>query len=176
MASFLPVAPHREAEPDSRLGVAGRHGSVKNGADVVVIPLQPPEPATLIVAGEKRCKTFTEGDERRGVATLDVVALAARGQLLRCEFTDRVQHPEPRLAIDLLGPYQTLVGEGHQPIEHVQPGELGRRSAYGLRAIELATSDEHRQPGKENPLTLPEQLVAPGDGTAQRLLPLRQIA
>ena len=176
VAALLPVAPHRVAKPDRRLTVAGCDRPVENRADVVMVTLQPAEPATLIVAGEEGRETFTESDERGRVTALDLGPLAARAQLLGRKLADRFEHPEARLPVALLGSDEALVREGHQPIEHVQACKLRGGSADRLRAVELTAPGEHRQPREEDPLTLGKQLVAPGNRTAQGLLPLRQVA
>src|SRR5205823_10136493 len=50
MSALLPIAPHREREPDRGVGVTRDRGPIEDRADVVVLALEAAEPATLIVA------------------------------------------------------------------------------------------------------------------------------
>ena len=92
------------------------------------------------------------------------------------ELADRVEHPEARLAVDLLGPDEALVGEGHQAVEDVEPSSsaAGPQTASALSSSQPPTNT--RQPGEQAPLACVEQVVAPGDRAAERLLALRQVA
>ena len=99
-----------------------------------------------------------------------------RGQLLGGELADRVEHPEAQAAVDLLGPDEALVGEERQAVDDVDAVELARRPADRLGAVELAAADEDRQPGEQAALARAEQVVAPGDRAAERLLALGQVA
>ena len=84
--------------------------------------------------------------------------------------------PEAGLAVDLLRPDEALVGEGHQPVEDLD-ADLRRPVRRRASArLELAAADEHGEPREQPPLALVEQVVAPGDRAAQRLLALRQVA
>src|SRR4029079_12269706 len=80
------------------------------------------------------------------------------------------------LAVDLLRSNQALVGEGHQAIEDLDAVELAGRSADGLGRVELAASDEDRQPSQEPPLPGVEHVVGPRNSPTPRLLALRQVA
>ena len=61
------------------------------------------------------------------------------------------------------------------PSRTSQPISLGR-PADGLGRFQVAAADEHGEPREKAPLALVEQVVAPGDGAAQRLLALGQVA
>ena len=95
-------------------------------------------------------------------------------QLLGGELVDRVELAEPGRALDLLGPDEALVGQRHDPVEHVDP-DLSGRAADRLRGVELPAADEGCEPPEQPLLALVQQVVAPGDRAAERLLPLRQV-
>src|SRR6185503_20361417 len=114
--------------------------------------------------------------ERGGVAALDGLALARRLELLGGELADRVEHPEAQAALDVLGPDEALVDEERQALDDLDAVELGRRAADGLGAVELAAADEHGQAGEQAALARAEQVVAPRNRPAARLLALGQIA
>jgi hypothetical protein len=99
--------------------------------------------------------------------------LPTRFQPLQPVLSDRLQHPEARLAVALLLAHQALVDQRRQPVEDVSfPG----RGADGLRGREGAAAGADRQPAEEGPLLSAQQIVAPADGVAQRPLPRRQVA
>ena len=91
----------REPDRHGRLGPGDR--PVEDRADVVVGELEPLEPAPLLVPGELR-----RGRARPGPRTTprwrasDRVALAARLEPLRGVLADRLEQPEPRLAVGRL--------------------------------------------------------------------------
>src|SRR5206468_9709123 len=173
---LLPVAPHRERDPDRRRGVARAHRPVQDRSDVVMVALEPAEPASLVVAGQLRGQRLREHYERLRVASFDLRSLAGFGQPLGGELPDRVEHPEPRLTVDLLDPDQALVGEGHEAVEDLDAVELAGRPADRLRAVDLAPADEHAQPGEQPALAGGQEVVTPGDRAAERLLSLGEIA
>src|SRR4029079_15417676 len=88
---------------------------------------------------------------------------------------DRVEQPEARLAIGrLLHLEQALVHERHQSIEDVTT-YLGRGPADRLDRGKVASGPEDRQAIDQPASARLEELIAPGDRSAQRLLALRQV-
>ena len=118
-------------------------------------------------------------DERHvpvAMARADELDLAVGLELLGGVRPDRVEQPEARLAVgDLLDLDQALVDERHQAVEDVA-AELGRRPADRLRRGEVAAAREDRQPVEQPPAAVVEQVVAPGDRAAERLLARGQVA
>ena len=146
VTALLPVAPHREAQPDRGVRVGRRHGPVEDSPDVVVIAFEAPQPPPLIGAGQQRRRHLGERDERAGVAPLDLCPLADVVEVLGSELPDRVEHPEARRAIAVLGADEALVGQRHQAVEDLQARQLGGGPADLLGAVELAATDEHGEP------------------------------
>ena len=70
---------------------------------------------------------------------------------------------------------QALVDERHQPVEDVAT-DLRRRTADRLGRREVAAAGEDGQPIEQPLPAVVEQVVAPGDRAAQRLLALGQVA
>ena len=142
-----------------------------------MLELEPVEPAPLVAAGQLAARP------RSASATYqsrwrrpDEVGLAARLELLRGELADRVEQPEPRLAVGrLLDLDQALVDERHEAVDDVA-AELRGRAADGLGRLEVAAAGEDGQAVEEPPPAVVEQVVAPGDRAAQRLLARRQVA
>src|SRR5260370_7762890 len=88
-------------------------------------------------------------------------------------FGDGLQHHETRLFCFLLGlPQQTFVDEGGHSIQHRDGRRLGVHSSTDrLDGLEGAATDKDGEPPEEPLLIGVEQLIAPLDGPAQRLLP-----
>ena len=110
------------------------------------------------------------------MAVADQVSLAVGLEPFRGVLTDRVEEPEARLAVGgLLDLDQALVDERHQAVEDVH-ADLGRRPADRFGRGEVAATGEDRQPIEQSLAAVVEQVVAPGDRAAQRLLTLGQVA
>ena len=174
VAALLPEAPDREREADRGPRVAGRGRTIEDRADVVVRPLELVEEPALLGAGEIRGDPLGERQEPGAVSRRNGVSLAALRQLLRRVGPNRVQHLEPRVAVRVDGPDQALVREGDQAVDDVHP-ELGGRPAHRLGCSKVDAALEDRDPVQQSPVALVEQVVAPGDRTAERLLPLGQV-
>ncbi len=174
VAALLPEPPEREREPCRDLGEWPRDRVIQGGPQVVVVAFQSIEPGSLVRTGQMRSGPFGEREERRGMPVADVVALATRLEHLARELRDGVEHHEARLVGRVVDAQQALVDERRQPIEHVE-AQVRTRAAHGLGGLEVAAAAEHREPVHEAPATLVEQVVAPGDRPAERLLPLGQV-
>src|SRR5262245_16392284 len=103
-------------------------------------------------------------------------ALVASVEHLRGELPDRLEEREPRgLAVEVLRADEALIGERREAVEHVD-AEVLRRPGGRLRRHGVEAATEHGEPIEQPARARVEELVAPGDRAAQRLLPLRQIA
>src|SRR5207244_3212992 len=93
-------------------------------------------------------------------------------------FAHRLQHAKPWVTI---GPppcvplEQVVLDERCNPVDDTDT-QPRRTTAHGLGRLEREPADEYPEPAKERPLLGLEQAVAPADGTAQCLMPLRNIA
>src|SRR5438552_8028057 len=106
--------------------------------------------------------------------TLAERLLAARGgELFRGVLADRLEHREARLRGDALAlSQQALVDERADAVEDVTRLV---RAARCLDRLEARAADEHAEAREEHPVGLVEEVVAPADGAAQRLLAGRQV-
>ena len=105
--------------------------------------------------------------------------LGIRFQPFGSVFPDRFQHQQPGLSGVLIHlPDQAFVHQGSQSIENVHPRLVQALDLAGHRfdRLERAAADEHREQLKQALLAAVEQLIAPVNGVAQRLLPDRQVA
>ena len=107
--------------------------------------------------------------------------LAALCQTLPRKLADGLQHAEPWLALRLLLhplPQQVLIHQRLDPIEdiHLQRLEGTRgRVTDRLGRFQCAAPHKDRQPPEQRLLSRLQQVVAPGDGAPQRLMPLLQV-
>ena len=113
-----------------------------------------------------------QGQAPGGESVSGRFALATGFQLLQPILAHRLQHAEARLALDsLLLAQQTLVDQrGHAGEDIERP----IRTRHRLRRLDRAAAGKDRQPAEEDLLLRGEQIVAPGDGIAHRLLACRQ--
>ncbi len=173
---LLPEAPHRERDPDRDGRIGGGHRPVEDGPDVVVLELEPVDPAPLCRTRQLPRRPFHERHVPLAMAVADQVSLAVGLESFRGVFTDRVEQPEARLAVGcLLDLDQALVDERHQAVEDLH-ADLGRWPADRFGRGEVAATGEDRQPVEQSLAAIVEQVVAPGDRSAQRLLTLGQVA
>ena len=94
VAALLPVAPHREAEPDRGVRVGGRDRPVHRRPDVVVVALEASSQRALVRPGQLRRGALGEGEEERLVAALDRVRSPLSASVLGGELVDRVELAE----------------------------------------------------------------------------------
>ena len=95
--------------------------------------------------------------------------LAGLGQLLLGVLADRLEQAVARLAAGAVGDDERLLDQRRDEIED----RLGLErvgGGYGLGGIEREAAREDGQPAQQRPLGLGEEVVAPVDQRAQRLL------
>ena len=175
VATLLPEAPHREAEANGGLAVGAVRGAVDGRPDVVMFSLEDADPAGLLAAGQDLCRRLGEVHVGGPMAALQLVAFATRCEHLTRVFADRVEQPEAGLALDLIAPNEALIDERGDAVEHIL-AELIGGSAHRLGAIEIESAREDRQAIEQPPARAVEDVVAPGDGGPEGLLPLREVA
>ena len=91
------------------------------------------------------------------------------GEALLGVVADRLEHAEARLSAGLLGHEQRPVDQVAEQVDHV----IGRDRATaddGLGCLERAAAAEHREAREAPALRHGEQVVAPVDQRAQRLV------
>src|SRR5215207_5300095 len=109
------------------------------------------------------------------MTALDLRRLTARFELIETELANRAEHREARLTLArLLLAHEALVDQGCDPLQHVDL-EVDIRVAHHLGRLEREAAGEDREPTEERAFALVEQVVAPGDRTAQGLLAGREV-
>src|SRR6266446_1361924 len=96
------------------------------------------------------------------MATLHIVCLAGRLELLGRELADRLQHPEARPNFAVASSQEALVQQRLQQVRLCADNLLSR--------LEAATAGEHAHSPKQRLLAAVEQVVAPGNRRPQCLL------
>ena len=123
--------------------------------------------APWLVDDRARAGAVCELDQPVGLALAEPVLLARRGEALRGELPDRLEHPEPLGAVRLgAAADEALVEERGQRVEV--------RLADRLGVVERAAAAEDGEPGEELLLAAVEEVVAPRDRRAQRRVALRR--
>jgi hypothetical protein len=124
---------------------------------------------------EVRPDGLGEVEEVAGVALPDELQLVALLESLEGELADRGQAAEPRLASAGLGAQdEALVDQGGQGIEDLD-AERAIGIADRLGRLQRPAAHEHGQAPEQRLLGRREQVVAPGDGAAQRLVARRHV-
>ena len=101
--------------------------------------------------------------------------LAAFDELLACELANRLHHPHAGFPVGLLAQLQqALVHQRVDAVEDVD-AEILLRVGDRLGRLERAAADKDRQSAEEALFGLTEQVVAPRNRAAQRLLSSGQI-
>ena len=105
-----------------------------------------------------------------------LVDLAPLDQPEQGVLADRLEELEPRLAVDTVSPAEeALVDERRERVQDEPVLEL-LRDADELGRLEREPADEDGRARKEGPRRRIEELVAPVDRAAQRLVAGRQVA
>ena len=176
MIALLPEPEQGGAEPQRPLRVPRGYQARCRRAEVVVLDVAAAQPGLAL--GRIHLERFFLGDDQhvRGVRALGRRRLAVLEQPLAAVLAERLQHQEPRLAVVGRALHeQAVVHEGGDAVEHVD-AEILSGVADRFRAFSVqppANTDRRR---KSFCSSRREQVVAPLDGLAQRLLALRQIA
>jgi hypothetical protein len=101
--------------------------------------------------------------------------LAGPRELLLGVLADGLKHPEARLLAGTDGALdQAAVDQYPEPLEHVASRQVSA-AADGLGRFQRPATGEDGQAPEQRLLTRAEQVVAPGERLAQRLLALRQV-
>ncbi len=175
VAPHLPEAPQRATGGQPERRVIALDGPDQRETEVVMLDLQAVEPGALADAREVGLGGLRQGQECRRVASPDLVELAGFLEALTSVVADRLEHPEAGFAGRLVLPDQALVDERGEAVEHVD-ADLGGGPADRLRLVERHAAREYRRPVEEPARAGVEQVIAPRDRPAQRLLALGQAA
>ena len=171
----LPVPQHRCRQAQAPRGIGRPEQPVEGGAAVVAIPVEPIDPHGLVAALELVGGLFGEHEEVRRVRLADGAVLAARHQSFERVLPDRLHHRQTGLAVGMLAQLQqALVDQRFDAVDDVDT-QILFRVGHGLGGLERAAADEDRQAAEQPLFGLAEQVVAPGNRRAQRLLTRRQI-
>ena len=138
-----------------------------------MLQLQAVQPGALVGSREVRGGAPGEVEEPGSEPATNLRGLGAAVEHLAGELADRLEHREPRLG-RVEHPEQALVRQLADRVDEVVAGHpVGPADRLGRREVDPAPED--RQALQQPPPRLVEDVVAPRDGAAQRLLALGQI-
>ena len=139
-----------------------------------MLGLETVEPGAGLRSHQVRLGLLGKCQEVFGMATLEGGQLTAGLQLLKGVLPDRLQHREARLALGgLLRAEEALFDQRAHAIEDVGFRILGvgeGRVVHSFPSTEGESADEDRQATEQSLLGLGQEVVAPGDRGAERLL------
>ena len=123
---------------------------------------------------QMRFRRLRDAEEDVCMAPLQGVRLRGSVELFAGVLAQGLEHGEARLAIRCdLHAQQTVVHERRDGVEH---GAAGRAVAHRFGGAGREAAGKHRQVTEEGLFCRREQVVAPGDRTAERLQPRGQLA
>ena len=106
------------------------------------------------------------------MTSADGVPIALHAESLPSELPDRRQHVEPDARREVAAAHEAVVDERREPVEGIEV--IG--GADDLGCLRRPPAGEARQVSEEPAERSVEQIVAPGDGVAERPLARRQVA
>ena len=150
---------------------------VEDRPDVVVLALEPVEPAPLVGARQLAARSLGERHEPVAVAVAGSASPRRRASSCSAAYSRIVSSSRKRGSPSAVSSTRTRLWSASaiRP-SRTSTAELGRRPADRLGRVEVAAAGEDRQPVEQPPRAVVEQVVAPGDRAAQRLLALGQVA
>ncbi len=162
VAADVPEPPERGCEAQLELRVAVRE-PVERGAQVVVLRLEPVEPACLVGARQLGLGALGEREEVRRVS---VTGARVRRRQLGCVLPHDFEHPVPVV----LTVHDAGVDERRQPgLAAVRPTDCEHR-------VHGETACEGGEPRRQPLLRRREQVEAPVDGGTHGPVPQRHVA
>ena len=161
------VLPHRRHEAHRAFDVAEVDGVPVRLAEVVEVAVEPRDAVGFVGPTEADGVLACHAHVPREVTRPGLVPLAALGQAVEPELSQRLEEPVPRLfEIDDL--HHRLVDEVGE-----QVGDIGRvvvERADVLGRVEVEAADERGQPHEQSLLVGRQQLVRPLERVAQRAM------
>src|SRR5438309_1793023 len=165
VATVPPKTPDRPGEHQRAFAVEALARVRQGLPHVVPVERQALVPSALIRPGQLRLGSLDELEEEHQMALADLGLLLAQCKQLSRVLPDRLEKQETALADRL----------EEAPVD--QTGDLVEvGSGDDLRGFDGETAGEDGEPAERALQWLLQQLVAPGDRRAQRLLPLRRVA
>jgi hypothetical protein len=99
----------------------------------------------------------------------DFVDLASFGEFLQPVGASRLQHPIARIARSRIGDDQRALNQPRQEIDDCESVD-GRIGGDGGGSVDVEAAGKNRQPPQHDALVLGQQIVAPVERGAQRLV------
>jgi hypothetical protein len=175
VATHFPEPKKRAHEAQAHLQTAAAARPRERGANVVQLAVYPVEPDRLLPTRQVRFGLLAHGQEVGSVPRAELLSFSGRLELLDTVLAHGLEHAEAWLAARLAYPlHQAAVDEWLQIVEHLTGGQ-GGVVTHGLGSFQRPPPDEHGKPTKQRLVSRSEQLVAPGQSVAQRLLAFRQV-
>src|SRR6266700_4252725 len=168
-----PEGPQCCPEPYGGVRIKPRGCPAFDCPEIVSLALQTSEPGLLLWSDKVKRRALSHVEVVGSMARPDRVRFVASSELLPRILTNRFQHPQARLPVRLLlSPDQTLIDERRDEVQPVTHAE----GAHRLGGLNAAAADEDGNPAEDSLLPGIEEVVAPADGSEQRLLARGRVA
>jgi hypothetical protein len=170
VAARRPEVVERGRQAQAVRGVPTLAAPPQRGAQVVVLGVGPPHESHAAAHVELDLGPLGQRQVPVAVPIAHRLDLAGLGQPLPAILPHRLEQPVARLVAARLGLHQRLGDQLEEQLEHVVRDHLAA-GGDGLGGLEREAAGEDRQPAPERPLGRRQQVVAPPDHRAQRLVP-----
>ncbi len=169
MAVSKPVQPDGADQPHACRHLPMLQRPDQHFMQVVPFKFKPLEPADMGRQPQFRFGPFRQRDKIIRMALAHQRDLAAVFQALPRILMNRFQHDKARFAQGcFLLLHQALIHQRRQTVEHIYRQIM---PAYRFDRIQRTPTPEHRQPRKQRPFVVIQQVIAPRNRIVQRLLP-----
>src|SRR6266567_2846577 len=168
--SYVPEPPQGSAQAQSQLAFLLSNQPGQGGSQVPLLPLQAFPPYNLLRSFELRFCLLSKREIIPGMRPLTCCHLSTLTQTFQPILTNGLKHAEawiPSFLLCLL--HEALVDQRGNRMQHISL-VIASTLTYRLYRFQCAATDEDREPPEEPLLFALQQVVAPGDGVAQRLL------
>ena len=171
----IPESPERRSQPQGDVRIL-RHGPAERRAQVVVLAFQSRRPDILVRSQQPWGRFLSHCQEIVRVSPLHCLDLTGRLHHLQGVLADCLGHREARYTSSNLSPQESMVVKLCQAINHPTRWRPAARwgAADGLGSRGITAVGKDREAAAEHPGRRAEQLFAPGNRVAERLVSLRK--
>ena len=175
-SSQPPVRAHRRCEAKRKVGGLGSTQDIERRNEIVPLRKDGRDPGSVNWLIGLRRAQLGKREKMGRVKEPGVAQLLRRFQLLQAEFAHRLEQLKTWLPLRSRDPLdERVVHQGDDRFQRLGFGQA-QLPAERLGRGQGASTGEDRQPAEQPLLRRRQQVVAPGDGVAHRLLPLGKVA
>jgi hypothetical protein len=160
----------RGDEAEGEVGAVDRERVLDGGGEVGPLGAEAGQPVGLLATHEAALDRGDEGGEVLGVPQAGGLGLPALEEAGVGVVLQGLQHAVAHAGGPVVGEHERLVDEAADEVGHVAGGDGARVCAHDLGRVQRRPTAERRQPPEHDLFGRLEEVVAPVDQAAQRLL------